>query len=484
MRGDILLLAAASAAEVARLIRMREVSAVDVTEACLARIEVFDATYRSYVTILKEQALEEATRADEVARKGKTLGLLHGVPVNVKDAFLMRGTPTTVGSVLLRDYAPEGLQDATCVRRLREAGAIMLGKTNVGGVSPAHFGNTRFLPPLNPWALDRTPGGSSSGSAVSLALGMAYASVGTDLGGSIRIPSALTGVVGFKPTYGRISRYGDVFGMFRALEHVGPITRTVQDAALMMNVLAGHDPFDPTSTEAKVPDYVASLDTLDDRRLQIAWGHGGGPMGAEAEVLTRAEAGVRLLAEAGVAVEEVDLPAIREDLWYAITLLDEWEAYDAHMSETRPYLAYVNERLRLSRQRVQAYLSQEIALIRQAYGDLLERYDLVALPTVPITAKPFNVRSIPWGKEERNVVDLHLVNTWMFNVTGHPAISLPCGLTSEGLPVGLELVGRHFMEEALLRTAALFEDAIGGFPRPQLPPPPRAGVPGRQYWGE
>jgi Asp-tRNA(Asn)/Glu-tRNA(Gln) amidotransferase A subunit family amidase len=471
MGGEIEFLAGASAADVARLIRVREVSAVEAVSACLARIDAFDDVYRAYLTVRREQALEEAARADAALRRGGTVGLLHGVPVNVKDALLMRGTATTVGSVLLRGYVPDEPGDATCVRRLLEAGAIVLGKTNVGsGMSPAYFEHARLAPPRNPWVPECTPGGSSSGSAVSLALAMAYGTVGTDLGGSIRIPAAFTGVVGLKPTYGRVSQYGDVFGMGQALEHAGPLARTVRDAALLLQVLAGHDPDDPTTVERPVPDYLVALDAPFPSMPRIGWAKRGGPIGAEPEVLLRVGEGVRHLASAGCEVEEIDLPAFPEDLWYQITLVDEWEAYDAATAEDRQYLAYIKARLRQGRQKVKEILEAEMARLRAAYTALLARYDLLALPTAPIVARPFDTRLVPWGAGERVVFDLHLVNTWMFNVTGHPSISLPCGFTAEGLPVGLQLVGRHFDEEALLRVSAVFEDTVGGFRLPALPP--------------
>jgi aspartyl-tRNA(Asn)/glutamyl-tRNA(Gln) amidotransferase subunit A len=478
MAGQLEFLAGASATEVAHLIRAREVSAVEAVSACLARIDAFDSVYHAYLTVRREQALEEAARADAALRRGDAVGPLHGVPVNVKDALLMRGTVTTVGSVLLGGYAPDEAGDATCVRRLVDAGAIVLGKTNVGsGMSPAYFQHTRLVPPRNPWAPERTPGGSSSGSAVSLALAMAYGTVGTDLGGSIRIPAAFTGVVGLKPTYGRVSQHGDIFGMGRALEHTGPLARTVGDAALLLQVLAGPDPADPTTAHRPVPDYLAGMRARSGARPRIGWASRGGPIGAEPDVLARVAEGVRRLADAGCEVDEIDLPAFSEGLWYEITLIDEWETYDAAATEDRQYLAYIKARLRQGRQKVREVLEAQLTPLREAYAALFARYDLLALPTAPIVARPFEVRLVPWAGGPRAVFDLHLVNTWMFNVTGHPGISLPCGFSTDGLPVGLQLVGRHFDEEGVLRVASRFEDAVGGFRLPELPPPGLDGPP-------
>ncbi len=464
------LLSNASATEVAALIRSGEVSSVQVTEACLARVEELDSTYRSYLMLLKDQALELARQADADVRKRAHLGPLHGVPVNVKDVFLIRGTPTTAGSTLLRDFSPDDREDATCVQRLRRAGAIILGKVNVAtGMVGANPDNTRLVFSRNPWCPERDAGGSSSGSAVSVALGMGYASVGTDLGGSIRIPAAWVGVVGLKPTYGCVSQYGDVFSLCRTLEHVGPITRTVRDAALVLNVLAGYDPKDPTSVDRPIPDLMSSLeDGLRNKVLRLGWAADGGPMGAEPEVLTRVEAGVRLLAESGVVVEEIDLPPFSEELWYQLTLLDEWEAYDAEKGEATPYSAYIQARLRRNRRRVLDQIAVQVAHVRKVYQMLFERFDLLALPTTPIVAKPFDVRTVPWGESERDVLHLFVSNTWMFNLTGHPAISLPCGFDSNSLPIGLQIVGRHFEEATVLRVAATFEQVSGRFAMPQV----------------
>ena len=246
--------------QVADRIRRQEMSSAEVVDGCLARIAALDPVYHAHISVLADEARAAARRADEDVRRGRPLGRLHGVPVTLKDTFLMRGTPTTIGTPALRAYSPSDQDDATCIERLRNAGAIVLAKVNVGsGMSRTNAEGARLESARNPWRLDRTPGGSSSGSAVSLAIGTSFASVGTDLGGSIRIPAAFTGVVGLKPTYGRISQYGDVFGMATALEHVGPLTRTVEDAAVMLEVLAGPDPRDPTTVDAPVPMAVAAV---------------------------------------------------------------------------------------------------------------------------------------------------------------------------------------------------------------------------------
>jgi len=459
-----------SLTQVAARIRRQGTSSAEVVDACLARVAALDPVYHAHVSVLADEARAAARRADEDVRRGRPLGRLHGVPVTVKDAFLMRGTPTTVGTIGLREYSPRDRDDATCVQRLREAGAIVLAKVNVGsGMSRTNAEGARLESARNPWRLDHTPGGSSSGSAVSLAIGTSYASVGTDLGGSIRIPAAFSGVVGLKPTYGRVSQYGDVFGLATALEHVGPLTRTVEDAAVMLEVLAGPDPRDPTAIDAPVPA-AAAVAHAAFGTVRLGYVRSGGPLGAEPGVRARVEAAVDRLAAAGagIEVEDVTLPVFDECLWDEITLMNEWDVYDAECVEDRTYLAYVRASLRRKRRKVMDHLGEICDRMRAAYAEMFERLDLLALPTAPITAKPLGTWRWPWAGATRETMDLHAANCWMFNVTGHPAISVPCGLSDEGLPVGLELVGRHLREDLVLGVAAAYERAVGGFPMPPI----------------
>ena len=453
--------AGASAAAIAALIRAKALSSVEATEACLARIAALDPTYHAYLAVRAEEALAAAARADAEVAQGAALGPLHGVPVNVKDAFRLRGTPTTLGSTLLRDAVETG-GDAACVERLVAARAVILGKTNVGSELWTSPDTPRFEPPRNAWNAAYTAGGSSGGSAVSVALGMGYASVGTDLGGSIRIPAAFSGVVGFKPTYGRVSLRGDVFGLGRSLEHVGPITRTVRDAALMLGVLAGYDPEDPASADRAVPDYAASLDRPDLAGLRVGWVSDGGASGAAPEILEAVARQARTLAEAGARVAEVSLPEAGEALWFEATMLEEWEALDAAEIEPGRYLEFVRARLRGARRRVRARVLERLMRLRDAYRELFERVDLLVMPAVPVPATPFGTRAVPWAGAARDLVDLQLANSWAFNATGHPALALPCGFAAEGLPVSAQLVARHCDECTLLAAAATLEDARGG----------------------
>ena len=461
-------LAKASVVELASLIRERKFSSVQITEACLARVDALNDTYRPYLTVLRDQALQAARKADADIQNQRDLGLLHGIPVSVKDVFLIRGTPTTLGSTLLQSYSPDDRDDATCVDRLRRAGAIVLGKVHVGSGMAIDSDKTHLDPPRNPWRSDCTPGGSSSGSAVAVALGMGYASVGTDLGGSIRIPAAFTGVVGLKASYGRVSQYGNIYGLCRSLDHVGPLTRTVRDAALLLRILAGHDPKDPTSDRRPVPDFLSLSNEGFQDALRIGWASDGGPLGAEPEVLSQVEAGVRLLANLGWVIQEIVLPPFDGELWSQLVLLEEWDLSEAEGRTSTPYSAYIQGRLRDGRRKLFDQMKSQVARVRESYRKLFEQFDLLVLPTTPITAKPFKDKKVWWRGMQQDFLDLYISNTWVFNVTGHPAISVPCGFSSDGLPVGLQLVARQFEEVMLLRVAAMFEQAAGRFPMPQV----------------
>jgi len=460
----------ASVEEVAALLRTRTVSSLEVTRACLARIHALDPTYHAYITVLEDSALAAARSADEAIRRGKETGPLFGVPISVKDCFLLRGTSTTVGSPILRDYAPPE-DDATCLHRLRQAGAVVLGKTTVGtGMAwdTTRTVATGFARAQNPWRTGHTPGGSSSGSAVAVALGMGYASVGTDSGGSIRIPASFSGVVGLKPTHGRVSQYGSVYGFGQTLEHVGPLTRTVRDAAILLHSLAGYDPRDSTSVARGVPDYLQALDTsARSERWRIGWFADGGPQGAEPDVLERVGDAVRVLESCGLSVERINAPAANEELWPEISLLEESEHLDKRLPTFPPYLEYVRANLGRRRARISQFVSAQTQKIRGAYADLFSRFNLLVLPTTPITAKPFTIQTLQWNGRERDAEGLYLCNTWTFNLTGYPAISVPCGFDRSGLPVGLQIAGRHFDETSVLQVARLYEKAVGGFPLPQ-----------------
>jgi len=449
-----------SIAEAAERIRRRALSPVELTEAYLDRIRRLDSTYGAYITLLEAEARAAAAAAEREIAAGSYRGPLHGIPVAVKDLIQTRGIRTTAGSTILREWVPT--EDATVVRRLAQAGAILLGKLNLHefaygptGVNP-HYGT-----PRNPWDRSRMPGGSSSGSGVAVAARLAAAALGTDTGGSIRIPSSLCGIVGIKASYGRVSRAG-VLPLAWSLDHIGPMARTVADAALLLGALAGKDPADPSTVALPVPDYREAL------RGEVRGVRLGLPRELFFQHLDPAvEAAVRgaarLLEGQGATVAEVSLPAMSEAsaASYAI-IATESMAYHAPLLRRHApaYGADVRTRLLagqyvLGTQYVNAQRVRQV--IRAELEAALRKFDALLLPTTPLPAPRIEEREAAVDGISQDVRAWLTRCTRPFNLTGSPALSLPCGLTPAGLPVGLQLVGRMFDEATLFRVGAAFE---------------------------
>jgi aspartyl-tRNA(Asn)/glutamyl-tRNA(Gln) amidotransferase subunit A len=449
-----------SLAEVAGAIRDGDISAVEVVDACLDRIDRLEPTVQAFATVLDGPARDDAIEADKRRASGAELPPLHGVPFAVKDAFVYPGTRTTVGSTSLQDYEPDA-PTAACIRNLQAAGAILIGKNNVGsGLAPPKLTPSRVAPTRNPWNLERTAGGSSSGSAASVALGMVYGSVGTDLGGSVRNPASFCGVVGLKPTHGLVSLDGNIFGMGTRAEHVGPLARTAGDIALLLGAMVGPD----------APPMI--LDSaLDSGEVRLAVADGGGMIEAVDDVRRAIEGAYAALADAGFRTTRISVPPNDEALWLLVTLFDEWEAYErAVPAPADQYLAYVAERLRLRRGRTQRSIDQRAVALTEAYDALFESHDVLALGTAPITARRFDETTIPWQGGEIATADLHSVNTWAFNLTGHPVVTVPVGFDDEGMPIGMQLAARRDEDALLLTVAQRYETVRGAFPFPDLEP--------------
>lgn len=453
-------LARLSIAEAGRRLRAGEIRSVDLTEACLSQIDAVEPTVNAFITVLAERALEESRRADEELRAGQDRGPLHGIPVAVKDLCQTKGVRTTAGSDILRDWVPD--EDATVVRRLREGGAVLLGKLNLHefayGVTSA---NRWYGPVANPWDPERHPGGSSGGSGAAVAAYECFMAIGTDTGGSIRIPAALCGVVGLMPTYGLVSRAG-VVPLAWSLDHVGPLARTVEDVALTLNVLAGYDPADPTSVEVPGFDAAAELGQgIEGVRVGVLW---------EAfdrvndDVRTPCEAGVRTLAALGARVVGVELPYFAE-MAATRVLVAEAATYHAR------WLAEMPERysddlralfLRGLAVTAVEYVS-DLRLRRRFTTHVQERMrevDVIVLPTCPMVACRF--------EEIDATVYRYASLTSPWDHTGQPVISVPCGFGEGGMPVGLSFAGRPFEEALLCRVAHAFEQARGPLPEPPL----------------
>lgn len=463
-------LALTSIAELAPLVRGREVSPVEIVEATLTRIQRLGPTLNCYLTVCSEQAREQAVRLERRLAAGEWLGPLHGISVSLKDNIETAGVLTTAGSPILRQWIPK--RDATSIALLRSHGAVLVGKCNLyefayGAPNPT-YGPTR-----NPWNLEHSCGGSSSGSAAAVAAGLCHASLGTDTGGSIRIPSAFCGVVGLKPTYGRVSRAG-VIPVSYNLDHVGPITRTVHDAALVLAALSGPDPRDPTAARRQSDDFTSELEEgVAGLRLGVCAARQ--LEGAEAEARDAFERACAILEGKGATLREVELPDLDEarTLMWAISAA---EAADYHRSWLREHgeayhpvvrsLLEVGEFLPavdyVRAQRVRRRVCEEL-------GQLLDGLDALLIPAVPVSAYRIGQRALTVADVEEDVLRVITRFTPLFNLTGNPALVLPCAFSVAGLPLGLQIVGRPFAEARVFRIARAFERA-GGWQR--MPPDP------------
>ncbi len=436
----------ASITQVASHLRAGEVSPVELTRQCLERIGERDTELNAFQLVLADGALDAAREAEREIHEGRYRGPLHGVPVAIKDLLAMAGTPTTAGSRVYGDWVPD--YDAAAVERLKAAGAVILGKTRLSelayspGSNNAHYGPTR-----NPWNPDYDAGGSSSGSGAAVATGMAYAALGSDTGGSIRIPSALCGIVGLKPTYGRVSLHG-VVSLSWSLDHLGPMTRTVGDAALLLEALAGHDPRDPRTRPGT--GYDAGLARLDAGVQGLLVGvlrdDGAGRELGRPEVLTAWRKGLAALEGAGARLVEVEMPRI-EDMVPLLggILRIEAAAYHETRLRERPggFGPFPRQRLLAAYAHDPATFVRAESLraaLRRTAEAALEQVDILSTPTLPRGAQPLGVPSTTRY-------------TAPFNLLGWPAVTVPVGLTSERLPLGLQLISRPWTESLLLRAA-------------------------------
>ena len=449
-----------SASELAQLIRRRSLSPVEITRTVLERIERLNHQLGAYVMVHAERALGEARAAEQAVMAGEPLGPLHGVPISIKDNLWTAGERTTYGSRLLAEFVAP--QDAPSVARLRAAGAVLVGRTNLpefawrGSTDNRLFGESR-----NPWDLTRTPGGSTGGGAAAVAAGLGPLALGSDGAGSIRIPASFCGLVGFKPTFGRVPMYPAAGGN-ELVAHVCPLARTVRDVALMMSAIARHDPRDPFALPDDGVDYRAACDeSLARTPLRIAWSPDLGFAPVERETREIAETAARAFAEIGVTVDEAtpdlgDPSSILKILYGGAQA----GAHAARSAEQKAQMdpdlvAYAEASAGLS---VVEYVRAVGA--RQAMVDALrrffERYDLLLTPTLCLPAFPLGVVG-PTEVAGRKVTHLGWTLCYPFNYSGQPAVSVPAGWTASGLPVGLQIVGRRLEDALVLRAAATFE---------------------------
>ncbi|HEX9421070.1 MAG TPA: amidase [Methylomirabilota bacterium] len=446
-------IAYATIAELSARYRKRDLSPVEVTQTLLARIEKLDPILHAFVTLTADSALAEARAAEEALRRGDARPLL-GIPVAHKDIYLTRGVRTTGGSALLADWIPD--EDATCVQRWRAAGTVQLGKLITHEFAfGLQFPGHRFPPAKNPWNLDHIPGGSSSGSGAALAAGLVTGATGSDTGGSIRGPAAFCGIVGLKPTYGRSSRAG-VLTLSWTLDHTGPMARTVQDCAFLLQPLAGYDPADPASSRAPVDDYVAPLGR-DIRGLKIGVPRAYFLEEVDAEVARAFEEALETLRRLGAEVRDVQIPSLRGAHSFLLILMA--EAYAYHESDIREHPELYGDVLRerilagalvtaseyTQAQRIRAEICRETA-------EVLKTVDVLASPTALKPATPFAQAFDPEFAFPKS-------NMAPFNLTGLPTLALPCGFSASGLPVSFQLSGRPFEEATVLRAGHAYEQA-------------------------
>ncbi len=445
-----------SLTEAAERIRTRSVSPVEITRTCLGRIERLDPQLRTFITVTGESALEEARQAEAAIGRGEWKGPLHGIPVALKDLIDTAGVRTTAASEQFAERVPT--QDAEVVRRLKAAGAVLVGKTNLhecayGGSSMiSHYGAVR-----NPYGPEHIAGGSSGGSAVALATEMCYGALGTDTAGSIRLPAALCGVVGLKPTYGLVSTRG-VLPLSWSLDHVGPMARSVADTAVMLTVLAGYDAMDPTSVQVPLDDYVAEL-RQGVATLRVGVARESFFADLDPEVEKRLEEAIRVLGHLCGEVREVRIPV---DPDRTVASLEAWAFHEPYVAKNpERYHPETLKRIKPGAEiSAAAYARKKLELeqMRHAIRAEFPRVDVVVTPTVPRPAPSIAEAEAATGELRRLELVL-LRNTRPFNVLGLPAISLPCGFTQAGLPVGLQISGPPGGEGAVLRVALAYEQA-------------------------
>ncbi|NYT66271.1 aspartyl/glutamyl-tRNA amidotransferase subunit A [Alcaligenaceae bacterium] len=448
-------------AQAATAVKKKEVSPVDLVQACLARIEAVNEKTNAYISVFADEATKVAKASEIMIMAGHDLGALHGVPISLKDNIALKGHRTTAGSKVLADWHPQ--QDATVTQRLRGAGAIFLGKCNMhefawGGTSDnPHYGAVR-----NPWDTNKFPAGSSGGSGVAVAARTCYGSIGTDTGGSVRLPAAINGIVGIRPTYGRVSNHG-VIPLAWSMDTAGPMTRTVEDCAIMFNAIAGYDPKDPVSALHPLVDYTSDLH-LDIKGLRIGVVPNYFFSHLQSAVLDNVTAALKTFESLGAMIMDIPIANIEGNISAQLTIESvEPSAYHQKWLRERPddygddvrALLDVGELL-LGTHYVQAQRYR--ALLREEFLEAFKRVDVFICPTLPFTATDVGaMKVVIENGEEEDMLSAIMQFTGIPSLTGLPSLNIPCGFDDAGLPVGLQIIGKPFDEATLFRIGAQFE---------------------------
>ena len=442
------------------LVRKREISPVEIIRATLRRIEQYDGELKAFITVLPDEASKDAEEAEASIVKGGYIGPLHGIPIGLKDIIFTKGIRTTCGSKILADFFPQ--KDATVVERLKKAGAIIVGKLNSHEFA---FGATSINPhygtPRNPWNTRCIPGGSSGGSGVAVATSLCLGALGTDTGGSIRIPSSLCGIVGLKPTYGRVSRYG-VYPLSWSQDHVGPMAKTVKDAAIVLGAIAGYDPRDPSSSSIPPSDYHAIREDVRGIRAGVPSDYYF--ENCDPEVRDRVTKAVDILREVGIVTEEVSIPHLKHATTASSVILSA-EAASQHEDylkgdQAKDYGKDVRGLLKTgifitATHYVKAHRVRSV--IRKEFLKAFELVDVLLTPGLPIVAPELQQDSVTIEGKRETVRSALTRLMRPYNLSGIPAIVLPCGFSKSGLPVALQIAGRPFEEGTILAVAQAYE---------------------------
>ena len=451
-----------SARDLSKLVQNKEISPVELIGAHLSRIEATEPVLNSFITLLADEARGAARQAEKDIQAGRYKGPLHGIPVALKDLYNTGGVRTTSGSRIFDNFVPT--EDCTVAAKFQQAGAILLGKLNMHPFAYGPTGeNLDYGHMHNPWNPDMVTGGSSGGSGSATAAGQCTITTGSDTGGSIRIPAALCGIVGLKPTYGLVSRHG-LTALSWSLDHPGPMTRTVEDAAITMNAIAGHDPKDVASAKVDIPDYTTALTgDIKGLRIGIVKEYFEAPL--DPQVRKAVMDAIGLLESMGAEVKEVSYPMFNQSQAISSTvLMSEASAYHRDLLEKDGHQIYEPVRQRLEAglfiSAAEYLRAQQARTIFDQQGRrLLDDVDLLAGPTEPVTAPEIMASRVMAGEQEVGVVGALTQYTRPYNINGFPAISVPCGFSDDNMPIGLQLAGKPFDELTVLRAAHAYEQA-------------------------